>query len=68
MALMAAAMMMTSTSNPVVRTEIRKNPPETWKLKKCKSCKSFPCNDIKHKWKSNPMAQACEKHQPKNKR
>lgn len=68
MALMAATMIMASSSNPGIRAEVKKDPPETWKLKKCKSCKSFPCNDIKHKWKSNTLAQACEKHQPKKKR
>lgn len=30
--------------------------------KKCKSCKLFPCNDNRQKWRSKPLLQACEKY------
>lgn len=41
---------------------IPKKPAETWKLKKCKSCKSYPCRDSRHVWKANPLAGACENY------
>lgn len=44
------------------REPMSKKPAKTWKLKKCKSCKSYPCNDSRHKWKSNPLAGACENY------
>lgn len=31
--------------------------------KKCKSCKLFPCYDDRHKYRSSPLAQACQKYE-----
>lgn len=46
-----------SINNPRINVK-----PE-WERKKCKSCKLFPCDNLIHKWKSNPLHQACEKYE-----
>ena len=34
-----------------------------WKRKKCKSCKSFPCNNSQHRYRARPLAPACDKYE-----
>ena len=34
-----------------------------WQRKKCKSCKLFPCDNLIHKCKQNPLHQACVKYE-----
>lgn len=36
---------------------------QEWERKKCKSCKLFPCSDNRHKYRSNPLSQACNKYE-----
>lgn len=68
--LLAASMMLAygMDQRGIISGTNTKKPAETWKLKKCKSCAFYPCRDSRHTWRSNPLAQACEKHKQKNKR
>lgn len=67
-ALMTAMTMMMAQSNSSPYTEYVEHTDrkDTSHLrKKCKSCKLFPCHNDKHKWRPNPMAQACEMYEKK---
>lgn len=62
LALITSILALTHPMPPIEREVFAKK--DTSHLrKKCKSCKLFPCNDNRHKWRSNPKAQACEKHE-----
>lgn len=62
LALMTAMMAM-GQPIPSVESVIISKKDTSHLRKKCKSCKSFPCSDSRHKRRLNPKAQACEKHQ-----
>jgi hypothetical protein len=62
LALMTAMLALTHTMPPIER-EVATKKDTSYLRKKCKSCKLFSCNDNRHKWRSNPMAQACEKYE-----
>lgn len=50
--------------NSTNRSQINIKP--EWERKKCKSCRTFPCDNLMHKWKSQPLHQACCKYEKKN--
>lgn len=62
LALMTSMLALTHPMSPIEIEFVAKK--DTSHLrKKCKSCKLFPCNDNRHKWRSNPLSQACEKYE-----
>ena len=63
--LMAAMYMMAANGNSLYEPIPKPEPTPDWQRKKCKSCKLFSCSDNRHKWRSNPMAQACERYEHK---